>query len=56
MNNGTISLVNTKGAVIARSNAKDLNAQLNVAGFAKGVYMLVVKSASFEKTVPVTIY
>lgn len=62
MSNATITLVNTKGAIVARNfSANNLTAQVDVAGLAKGVYMLVVKANAkagieFNRTVPVTVY
>ena len=61
MSNASISLVNTRGAIVAKNMAaNNLPALLNVSGLSKGVYMLVVKANSktgaFKKTVPLTIY
>jgi hypothetical protein len=61
MNNGSITLINTKGEIVARNiAAANQVAQYNIAGLSKGVYMLSVKaggkSGEFSKSVPLTIY
>jgi hypothetical protein len=61
MSNASVTLVNTKGSVVAKSiSGVNQTAQLNVAGLASGVYMLNVKAiksgAEFNKTMPVTVY
>jgi Protein of unknown function (DUF3244)./Carbohydrate binding domain (family 11). len=61
MSNASVTLVNTKGSVVAKSiSGVSQTAQLNVAGLASGVYMLNVKAiksgSEFNKTMPVTVY
>jgi hypothetical protein len=61
LSNASISLVNTKGAIVAKTMAASSIAQVNVAGLAKGLYMLVVKANTtagieFSRTVPITVY
>jgi hypothetical protein len=61
MNNGSITLINTKGEIVAKNiAAANQVAQYNIAGLSKGVYMLSVKasgkSGEFSKSVPLTIY
>ena len=61
MSNASVTLVNTKGSVITKNlSVANHTAMVNVAGVAKGVYMLTVKastkSGAFNKTMPVTVY
>jgi hypothetical protein len=61
MSNASVTLVNTKGSVIAKSlTVANHTAMVDVAGVARGVYMLTVKAntkaGAFNKTMPVTVY
>ena len=61
MNNASVTLVNTKGSVIVKDmTVANHAAMVDVAGVARGVYMLTVKASTkagaFNKTMPVTVY
>ena len=61
MSNASLTLVNTKGSVIAKNlTVVNHTATVNVSGVAKGVYMLTVKAntkaGAFNQTLPVTVY
>jgi hypothetical protein len=61
MSNASVTLINTKGSVVAKNlTVTDQAALLNVYGVARGVYMLRVKAntkaGGFNRTMPVTIF